>query len=215
LAGSLSTSARGDLRQATPESRPSLSTDYHTRFSKNRGYVPGEAPQRGCGIVSLSPHHSCTNYSGARPRNFWEESPHLHRECFGPLIIDGLGSHCPSGEKNGLSAPSVPRMGIASHWSSFRAYRRVVPFSDPTNTRVLPSGESTNRGHTIAPNANETCGDRSAVRCTTGAADSDSVNVRQIRRAPATASARPNDQESHCLRKSAFSGDGGAATPLA
>ena len=48
----------------------------------------------------------------------------------------------PSGEKNGLAAPSVPAIGVASSWSSRRSQRRFPPSAGPLYTSARPSGES-------------------------------------------------------------------------
>ena len=48
----------------------------------------------------------------------------------------------PSGEKNGLDAPSVPAIGVASSWSIRRSQRRLPPSPGPLYTSARPSGES-------------------------------------------------------------------------
>src|SRR5690349_16203675 len=53
---------------------------------------------------------------------------------------------CPSGEKNGAYAPSVPGSAATAGASIRRWYKRVAPALCPTNTRVMPSGDTTNAG---------------------------------------------------------------------
>ena len=56
----------------------------------------------------------------------------------------------PSGEKNGLAAPSVPAMGVAVSWSSGRTQRRVPPSAGPEYTMRRPSGEMASRPPPLA-----------------------------------------------------------------
>ncbi len=49
--------------------------------------------------------------------------------------------HWPSGEKNGLAAPSVPASAVACNWSSFRMNSRGWPGCCATNASVVPSGD--------------------------------------------------------------------------
>ena len=51
----------------------------------------------------------------------------------------------PSGEKNGLSPPSVPASGVGWTWPASLIQRRVVPSPFPTYTIRFPSGEMATR----------------------------------------------------------------------
>ena len=51
-------------------------------------------------------------------------------------------THCPSGEKNGLSAPTVSGITTAAICPSGRRYSSLCPSRTPTKTKVWPSGES-------------------------------------------------------------------------
>src|SRR5678815_2652923 len=53
---------------------------------------------------------------------------------------------CPSGEKNGPYAPSVPGSTATADASNRRWYKRVVAPLCPTNTSVTPSGDTANAG---------------------------------------------------------------------
>ncbi len=76
---------------------------------------------------------------------------------------------CPSGEKNGCCASSVPSRTRTSNSSRRRTYRRDTPSSSPTYANVVPSGEISKRGLSIPPearasNAIGAASDRSTVR---------------------------------------------------
>src|SRR6185369_4743599 len=47
----------------------------------------------------------------------------------------------PSGEKNGLTTPSVPGIGVGRSLSWSRSQRRVPPSAGPMYTSLVPSGE--------------------------------------------------------------------------
>ena len=75
--------------------------------------------------------------------------------------------HCPSGEKKGAYAPSVPVKRAALGWSSRRVKRRRV-LSEPceTNTSRVPSGDRITAGPVADPS--DTSGPRSRSSRTTG-----------------------------------------------
>jgi len=56
----------------------------------------------------------------------------------------------PSGEKNGLEAPSVPAIGVASSWSMRRSQRRVPPSAGPMYASARPSRDSAMRAPPLA-----------------------------------------------------------------
>ena len=51
----------------------------------------------------------------------------------------------PSGEKNGVPAPSVPAIGVEVSWSCSRIQSRPPRSAGPTYTRRFPSGEIATR----------------------------------------------------------------------